>query len=78
MDLRRLYKVILEDDETEGILMIGEIGGEEEEKCGRIYFKFKRKKQFSIYSWTICTKGKRMGHAGAIVSGSKGTAHSKN
>ena len=37
----------------------------------------KEKTSFSIYSWTIGPKGKRMGHAGAIVSGSKGTAHSK-
>ena len=71
-------KLFLKDDETEGILMIGEIGGEEEENAAEFISNSKIKKPISAFiAGQTAPKGKRMGHAGAIVSGSKGTARSK-
>ncbi len=65
------------DPETEAIVLIGEIGGDEEEKAAA-YIADKVTKPVTAYiAGFTAPEGKRMGHAGAIVSGSKGTAKAK-
>jgi succinyl-CoA synthetase alpha subunit len=65
------------DPETEAIVLIGEIGGDEEEKAAA-YIAEKVTKPVTAYiAGFTAPEGKRMGHAGAIVSGSKGTAKAK-
>lgn len=65
------------DPETEAVLLIGEIGGSQEEEAARYIRTSIKKKVAAFIAGTTAPKGKRMGHAGAIVSGSKGTAQEK-
>lgn len=65
------------DPETRAVLMIGEIGGSQEEEAAEYIQKNMKKKVLSFIAGATAPKGKRMGHAGAIVSGSSGSAQEK-
>ena len=65
------------DDETEVIVMVGEIGGDEEEKAARFIKAETTKPVLAYIAGFTAPPGKTMGHAGAIISGSSGTAMAK-
>lgn len=66
-----------DDPETEVIALVGEIGGSDEEEAAELIVNEFDKPVVAFISGRTAPKGKRMGHAGAIVSGNKGTAESK-
>ncbi len=65
------------DKETEAIVLIGEIGGDLEEKAAEFIKKNITKKVVAYIAGRTAPPGKRMGHAGAVISGSSGTAKAK-
>lgn len=70
--------MFLEDDDTHAIIAIGEIGGEEEEAMAHfVSTSKKRKPMVGFIAGSTAPQGRRMGHAGAIVSGSSGSASVK-
>ncbi len=74
MDLLPLFE---KDPDTDAIVLVGEIGGDEEERTAAFIREHIKKPAFSYIVGRTAPEGKRMGHAGAIVSGGAGTAESK-
>jgi len=74
IDLLKLFEA---DPETEAIVMIGEIGGDLEIQAAEYIKNYVKKPVVAFIAGQTAPKGKRMGHAGAIIAGSKGTASEK-
>ena len=76
-DFISILKLLQQDPKTEAIVMIGEIGGSVEEEAANYIKKNVTKPVIAYIAGVSAPAGKRMGHAGAIISGNKGTAADK-
>ena len=74
---RDIMALFNEDSATEAVVMCGEIGGTDEEDCARWIEQHMTKPVVAFIAGVTAPIGKRMGHAGAIIAGGKGTAHEK-
>ncbi|HEY0745520.1 MAG TPA: succinate--CoA ligase subunit alpha [Steroidobacteraceae bacterium] len=74
VDVMRMFN---DDPETDAVIMVGEIGGDDEENCARWIKAYMKKPVVGFIAGVTAPPGKRMGHAGAIISGGKGTANEK-
>jgi len=72
-----IMKLFNDDPATEAVIMVGEIGGADEEECARWIKANMKKPVIGFIAGVTAPPGKRMGHAGAIISGGKGTAAEK-
>ena len=74
VDIMRMFNA---DSGTDAVIMVGEIGGDDEETCARWIKEHMKKPVIGFIAGVTAPPGKRMGHAGAIISGGKGTAAEK-
>jgi succinyl-CoA synthetase alpha subunit len=74
VDVMRMFN---DDPDTDAVIMVGEIGGDDEETCARWIKMHMKKPVVGFIAGVTAPPGKRMGHAGAIISGGKGTANEK-
>jgi succinyl-CoA synthetase alpha subunit len=74
VDVMRMFN---DDPQTDAVIMVGEIGGDDEETAARWVKAYMKKPVVGFIAGVTAPPGKRMGHAGAIISGGKGTANEK-
>jgi len=77
LTFRDVVELFEKDPETTHLVLIGEIGGSDEEHAAELLARGSRLKAVAFISGRTAPEGKRMGHAGAIISGNRGTARSK-
>jgi succinyl-CoA synthetase alpha subunit len=77
LSFREVLELFRHDEATKAVVMVGEIGGSDEEDAAELIGAGYPKPVVAFISGRTAPPGKRMGHAGAIISGNKGTAQSK-